>query len=152
MKVIKITSLVGFLLALSALNPPVADAKANQSKGNTAKPTIEGRLAAIAKVLKERENRLHNSSETRSSSSSNSENATELAQFRNSFRNGGGFRNNGDFRNGGGFRNSGGFRNNGDFRNGGAWRNGGDFRNGGGWGNWRNGWRDGGGFLNFRNS
>ena len=70
------------------------------------------------------------------------------AQFRNVFRNGGGFRN-GGFRNGfrnGGFRN-GGFRN-GGFRNGG-FRNGG-FRNGG----FRNGgFRNaGGGFRNvFRN-
>ena len=132
MKVTRITSLVGFLLALSALNSPVADAKANQSKGNTAKPTIEGRLTAIAKVLKERENQLQDSSKTRSSSSSslsNPENGIELAQFRNYFRN-----------NGGGFR------------NGGRWGNGGGFRNNGGWVNWRNGWRDGGGFLNFRNS
>ncbi len=66
------------------------------------------------------------------------------AQFRNVFRNGGGFRN-GGFRNGG-FRN-GGFRN-GGFRNGG-FRNGG-FRNGG----FRNGGFRNGGFRNggFRNA
>ena len=114
------TSLVGFLLALSVINPPVAEAKANRSKRNTAKPKIEERMTAIAKILKEREKQLWDSSEKITSSSSSlskTENATELAQsFRNVFRNGGG-----------------GFRNGGRWGN---WRNG--WRDGGGFFNFRN--------------
>ncbi len=127
MKVTRITSLVGFLLALSALNSPVADAKANQSKGNTAKPTIEGRLTAIAKVLKERENQLHNSSETRSSPQSNQEEWVVPASLRK-FLQAGISWNNTQFKDRGGV----------------GWNNGGGFVN------WPDSWKDGGGFFNFR--
>ena len=127
MKVIRITSLVGFLLALSALNPPVADAKANQSKGNTANLTIEGRLTAIAKVLKERENQLHNSSETILSPQSNQEEWVIPASLRK-FLQAGISWNNTQFKDRGGV----------------GWNNGGGFVN------WPDSWKDGGGFFNFR--
>ena len=58
MKITTKTGLVGFLLALSALNPPDGAAQVNPPKEATALPTIEERLAAIAQALKHRENQL----------------------------------------------------------------------------------------------
>ena len=58
MKITTKTGLVGFLLALSALNPPDGAAQVNPPKEVTALPTIEERLAAIAQALKHRENQL----------------------------------------------------------------------------------------------
>jgi rSAM-associated Gly-rich repeat protein len=140
LKITTTTGLVGFLLALSTLNMPKADAAAEPAVPKT----IEARLSALTEALRQKEAQLDTvPPETLPSAI---EDVINLARV--SWGNGGGGAwrnggfNNGGFRNGGWY--NGGFRN-GGFRNGG-FRNGG-FRNGG----FRNGgWRDGGGFVNVR--
>ncbi len=115
------SGLVGFLLALSALNVPTASATSSQpSLPTDAAPTIEGRLSKLSAAIRQRESVLP-------------ENSTMPADdvvARAAWGNGGGR----GFVNGGGFRNGGGWVNGGGFRNGGGWFNG--FRNGGGFVNW----------------
>jgi rSAM-associated Gly-rich repeat protein len=130
------TGLVGFLLALSTLNMPKADAAAEPDVPKT----IEARLSALTEALRQKEAQLDTAPpETLPSAMEDVINLARVSWGNGSghgaWRNGG--FNNGGFRNGGWY--NGGFRN-GGFRNGG-FRNGG-FRNGG--------WRDGGGFINVR--
>ncbi|MBW4551272.1 MAG: rSAM-associated Gly-rich repeat protein [Aphanocapsa sp. GSE-SYN-MK-11-07L] len=128
------TGLVGFLLALSTLNLPKAEAAASPDE-LAAPQTVEARLSALTETLRQKEAQLDTvPPETLPSAI---EDVMNLARVSWGNGNGRGAWRNGGFRNGG-FRN--GDWNNGGFRNGG-------FRNGG----WRNGgWRDGGGFVNLR--
>ena len=65
MKVTTKTSLVGFLLALSALNVPKANGQLNLSPPpNGASATVEERLGAIAAALKSRTDRLQDLSQS----------------------------------------------------------------------------------------
>ncbi|HEY9867448.1 MAG TPA: GrrA/OscA1 family cyclophane-containing rSAM-modified RiPP [Candidatus Obscuribacterales bacterium] len=99
--------LVGFFLALSALNIPVANATVKTTESTT----IESRLSRITETLKQRENQLPKTSEA-------PQPGEQIA--RAAWRNGGGR---------GGWINRGG---GGSWGNGGSWRNGGGWRNG--WG------------------
>ncbi|ACK71679.1 conserved hypothetical protein [Gloeothece citriformis PCC 7424] len=58
MNITTTTGLVGFLLALSALNLPQAEAKAYSTDSNPAQSTIEQRLAKISALIKEQEDHL----------------------------------------------------------------------------------------------
>ncbi len=131
------TGLVGFLLALSTLNLPKADAAASPTETPR---TVEARLSALTETLRQKEAQLDTvPPETLPSAIEDVMNLARVSWGNGNNRAGWG---NGGFRNGG-FRN-GGFRNGG--WNNGGWNNGG-FRNGG----FRNGgWRDGGGFVNLR--
>ncbi len=136
MKISTTAGLVGFLLALSSLNIPKAEAKVQNSTHNN-QSSIESRLGRIAKVIKEKENEAEISLDNDS--------PYIAGTFLNSGNRGIGFLNrtpsfrnyNNGWRNGGvtGWRNGGG----GGFVNGGS-----GFRNGGG-----SGFRNGGGFRNF---
>lgn len=119
MKITTSTGLVGFLLALSTLSSSPVQATGSVSEFSSQSSNLEQRLNRLTKTLQNREQQLDLNPQ-----SAETETSKDIAQFRNVFRNGGGFRNTG------------------------GWRDGGSFRNGGGW---RDGWRDGGGFVNFRN-
>jgi rSAM-associated Gly-rich repeat protein len=129
-KITTTTGLVGFLIALSALNLSKAEATINQPTTQPAQSTIEQRLSRISALIKEQENQMQDSSDA-------IDRALMIAGFANR-GGGGGFANRGG---GGGFVNRGG---------------GGGFVNRGGGGGfvnvnpWRNGWADGGGFFNSR--
>jgi rSAM-associated Gly-rich repeat protein len=112
--------LVGFFLALSALNIPAANATVQTTDSAILSTTIESRLSRITESLKQRENQLQEKTEALQP-------GEQIA--RGVWGNGGGR---------GGWINRGG---------GGSWGNGGSWRNGN---NWRNGWGDGGRFVNFR--
>ncbi len=127
MKISTTTGLVGFLLALSALNKPGASARVERSQENTVTPTIEERLAAIEGALRQRENQLQNSFEAISSPQSNREEWVVPASLRK-FLQAGISWGNSQFRDRGGV----------------GWNNGGGFVK------WPDSWRDGGGFVNFR--
>ncbi|WRH66585.1 MAG: GrrA/OscA1 family cyclophane-containing rSAM-modified RiPP [Planktothrix sp. GU0601_MAG3] len=113
--------LVGFFLALSALNIPAANATVKATESTT----IESRLSRITETLKQRENQLPQTSEA-------PQPGEQIA--RGAWGNGGGR----------GWVNRGGGGRWGDGR---SWLDGGGWRNGN---NWRNGWGDGGRFVNFR--
>ncbi|ACK71680.1 conserved hypothetical protein [Gloeothece citriformis PCC 7424] len=125
MNITSTTGLVGFLLALSALNLPQAEAKAYSTDSNLTQMTIEQRLAKISAIIKEQEDHLLEST-----------NPDIDSQIAGAWGNGRG-RGWADGRSGSGWA---------DGRSGGGWVNG---RNGGGWVNGRN-WSDGGGFWNRR--
>ncbi|MEY3328304.1 MAG: hypothetical protein RLZZ115_1185 [Cyanobacteriota bacterium] len=112
--------LVGFFLALSALNIPAANATVQTTDSAILSTTIESRLSRITETLKQRENQLQEKPEALQP-------GEQIA--RGAWGNGGGR---------GGWINRGG---------GGSWGNGGSWRNGN---NWRNGWGDGGRFINSR--
>ncbi|MGA7954694.1 MAG: GrrA/OscA1 family cyclophane-containing rSAM-modified RiPP [Gloeobacterales cyanobacterium] len=135
MKITTPISLFGFLLALSALNAPTADASSRSSvppSTDTAQ-TIDSRLSKLSAAIRQRETLLS------TGDPDNSTISPDILLARAAWGNGGG----GAFRNGGG---GGAFRN-----GGGAFVNGGGFRNGGFINNpWGNGWRNGGGFYNYR--
>jgi rSAM-associated Gly-rich repeat protein len=144
-KTMKITtpiSLFGFLLALSALNAPTADAS-NQSslppQSTDTAQTIDSRLSKLSAAIRQRETLLPKGDADSPTA------PADILLARVAWGNGRGVRvgvggvgwRNGGFLNGGGFRN-GGFYNN-------PWGNGGFFNN-----PWGNGWRNGGGFYNYR--
>jgi len=99
------TGLVGFFLALSALNIPAANATVKTTDSAILSTTIESRLSRITETLKQRENQLPKTSEA-------PQPGEQIA--RGAWGNGGGR---------GGWINRGG---------GGSWGNGGSWRNG--WG------------------
>lgn len=117
------TGLVGFFLALSALQIPGATAATSQPDAPTDQPhQIETRLARLTAAIRERENNLSKEASL----------PIEVLIARGAWGNGGG----GGFANragGGGFVNGGG---GGGFVNARPWVNG--------------GWVNGGGFLNYR--
>ncbi|MGH2415642.1 MAG: GrrA/OscA1 family cyclophane-containing rSAM-modified RiPP [Microcystaceae cyanobacterium] len=131
MKITTTTGLVGFLLALSALNPPAATTQVAPSPESTVSSTIEERLTKLTAALRQRENQLQDASD----SILFSPDALDVAGFSN-FSNSRSRRRNRDW---------------GNWRDG--WRDGGRsnrWGDGRRWGDWRDGWRDGGGFLNLR--
>lgn len=150
MKLTHSTSLIGFLLFLSILSPTKSSSAATQPEANGDIPsTIEDRMNRITDALRERGDQLDSDLD---SDQNSPENATLIAQFRNTFRNGGsGFANSG-FANGSGFANRSGFANEGSgFANGGFANSGGGFANGGsGFANGGNGFRNSPGFFNYR--
>lgn len=119
------SGLLGFLLVLSALSIPSANATTNQST-EKASPSIEGRLNRITEAIRHRETQVQ-----------------DTANLADGLLMAGGFAN---ARGGGGF---------GNFNGGGAgWRDGGGFVNGGGGfvnGNGGGGFVNGGGGAGFRN-
>jgi rSAM-associated Gly-rich repeat protein len=156
MKMTTKAGLVGFLLALSGLDVPPAEAAADRSAQAPADLSVDSRLSRIAEAIKQRESRIQ------TADNSGDGPITIAATFLNSapsFRNHvSGWRNNFSYwANTGSFRNSGvHFLNNApSFRNATAgwlnrisgWVNGGGFRNGGGFAN-GGGFRNGGGFYN----
>ena len=107
------TGFVGFFLALSALNIPLANATVKTTDNAIASATIESRLSRIADTLRERETQLPKESE-----------AIQPEEYiAGAWGNGGG---RGAWGNGGG---------RGAWGNGGGWRNG--WGDGGGWRNYR---------------
>lgn len=121
------TGLVGFFLALSALQISGATAATSQTDAATDNPpTVESRLARLTAAIRQREPLLPQEAAM----------SIEMLMARAAWGNGGGggFANRtggGGFVNGGGgggFANAGGFRN-GSFANGGGFRNGGGFWN-----------------------
>jgi rSAM-associated Gly-rich repeat protein len=132
------TGLVGFFLALSALQIPGAVAATSQPDSSTDSPqTVESRLTRLTEAIRQREPLLPKEAAT----------SVEMLLASGGWGNGNGrgFANKtggGGFANGtsGGFANSGGFKN-GAFANGGGFRNG-AFANGGGF-------KNGGGFYNY---
>lgn len=104
MKISTTTGLVGFLLTLSTLSALPAQSTGNLSSSSSTSPNLEKRLNRLTDALRNREQQL----ETNSLSSA-LDYPQDLAQFRNSFRNGGNFRNTGRWRNG--WRDGGGFVN-----------------------------------------
>lgn len=123
------TGLVGFFLALSALQISGATAATSQPDATMAEssPTVESRLARLTAAIRQRENLLPQEMPV----------PIEVLLAGSGWGNGGGrgFANKtgpGGFANagggGGGFANAGGFRN-GSFANGGGFRNGGGFWN-----------------------
>jgi len=109
------TGLVGFFLALSALQVPGAVGSTSQAEAATNhNPTVESRLARLTATIRQREPLLPQASTL----------STETLMARGAWGNGGG----GGFANrtvGGGFVNGSG----GGFVNGGGFRNGGGFWN-----------------------
>ncbi len=129
------TGLVGFFLALSALQISGSAAATSQPDAATdSLPTVESRLARLTAAIRQREHLLPQETPL----------PTEVLLAGSGWGNGGGrgFANRtgpGGFANagggGGGFVNGGGFRN-GGFANGGGFVNGGGFKNGGGFWNY----------------
>jgi rSAM-associated Gly-rich repeat protein len=111
------TSLVGFLLAVSAFSLPAAATTANSptAEAESASPTIESRLSRLTVALRERAEQLPEASEFTGDSEI-------AAAWVNARRGGGGFVNRNPWRNGWGDR--GGF-----FNTRPRWGNGGGFLN-----------------------
>ena len=123
------TGLVGFILALSVLNIPKAQANITSHPSESSPTTIEQRLTRLSTAIRQRDNTLGNPTP-------DWDDSQRTARWINGSRGGWANRRYG----GGGFVNR---------------RGGGGFVNrgyGGGFANrsWPNGWRNGGGFLNRR--
>jgi rSAM-associated Gly-rich repeat protein len=117
------TGLVGFFLAISALNQSPSHSSVNQATTEKTQPSIEQRLARISSLIRAQENQLQDSPEAKPDGA--------ISYGWGKRYGGGGWANGG----GGGFLNR-------RWPNG--WGNGGGFANRG----WPNGWADGGGFFN----
>ena len=91
------SSLVGFLLAIAALNVPSAAATSQSSQPNDTAPTIEDRLSRLSVTIRQRESVLPENSITPvdivARAWANGNGRAFVNGFNNGFRNGGGFLN-----------------------------------------------------------